>query len=382
MNKCDEFQQSIIGALLLYDDIRSLLLTKLQKRDFTDGLAVEAFEKISEDAQADKVAIFGKLSDDAKAYALTGCENAPLEVNAEATVDYFVEQSTQNWLLSQTQSLALSSSVSVPELKEIIEQAESRTAVSTDNSQKYLQNFFTELKTVPTGFERLDGLLCGGFVEGTIGTIGARPSTGKTTFALNVLKACLDCKTVFFSLEMSGRMIYDRLIADRLEIEYSRVHKHKMNENEFEGVTKTLASYNNLTVIDDVYDRQRIDYISQKLKKCAKETKCCFLVLSQITRAGKERPTMSDLKESGGLEQDSDYVILLHRPYVNDKQSGKSKPSETEVILDKNKFGNTGVLNYNFSGIFQRFEELQSGPDTSRIARPLSTITPADDLPF
>lgn len=210
-------------------------------------------------------------------------------------------------------------------------------------------------------------------------------------------------------------MIYDRLIADRLEIEYSRVHKHKLNENEFEGVKKTLASYKNLTVIDDVYEvekivsyvygnkpkfviidfvqiitsqknfadnRQRIDYISQKLKKCAKETKCCFLVLSQITRAGKERPTMSDLKESGGLEQDSDYVILLHRPYVNDKQSGKSKPSETEVILDKNKFGNTGVLNYNFSGIFQRFEELQSEPDTSRIARPLSTITPADDLPF
>lgn len=415
MNKCDEFQQSIIGALLLYDNIRSLLLAKLQKSDFTDGLAVEAFEKISEDAQADKVAMFGKLSDDAKAYALTGCENAPLEVNAEATVDYFIEQSTQNWLLSQTQSLALSSSVSVPELKKIIEQAESRTAVSTDNSQKYLQDFFTELKTVPTGFERLDGLLCGGFVEGTIGTIGARPSTGKTTFALNVLKACLDCKTVFFSLEMSGRMIYDRLIADRLEIEYSRVHKHKLNENEFEGVKKTLASYKNLTVIDDVYEvekivsyvygnkpkfviidfvqiitsqknfadnRQRIDYISQKLKKCAKETKCCFLVLSQITRAGKERPTMSDLKESGGLEQDSDYVILLHRPYVNDKQSGKSKPSETEVILDKNKFGNTGVLNYNFSGIFQRFEELQSEPDTSRIARPLSTITPADDLPF
>lgn len=77
---------------------------------------------------------------------MTGCENAPLEVNAEATVDYFVEQSTQNWLLSQTQSLALSSSVSVPELKEIIEQAESRTAVSTDNSQKYLQDFLLNLK--------------------------------------------------------------------------------------------------------------------------------------------------------------------------------------------------------------------------------------------
>jgi replicative DNA helicase len=130
-----------------------------------------------------------------------------------------------------------------------------------------------------------------------------------------------------------------------------------------------------------VDNRQRIDYISQALKKCAKETKCSFVVLSQITRAGKDAPSMSDLKESGGLEQDSDYIILLHRPYVNDKESGKARPSETKIILDKNKFGNTGVINYNFNGMFQRFTELEED-DTQRISKPINTVTSADDLPF
>jgi replicative DNA helicase len=414
MDSYDNFQQSIIGALLLFDKKRQLLLSKLRISDFTDEPAKEIFSEISEQPQADQVAIIGRLSDEAKAYAIIGCENAPMMCNAEATVDSFVEQSIQKWLLSQTQLLAFSPSVSIAELKELVEQVESRTAIQSNCTEKYLQEFYQKLETIPTGFKRLDNLLNGGFTEGTISAIGARPSTGKTTFAINILKANLDSKSVLFSLEMSGRMIYDRIMADNLGIEYGRVHRHSINQNEFEAVKKTLQIYENVTVIDDVYEiekitayvyahkpklaiidfvqiisaqkkfvdnRQRIDYISQALKKCAKETKCSFVVLSQITRAGKDAPSMSDLKESGGLEQDSDYIILLHRPYVNDKESGKARPSETKIILDKNKFGNTGVINYNFNGMFQRFTELEED-DTQRISKPINTVTSADDLPF
>ena len=121
-----------------------------------------------------------------------------------------------------------------------------------------------------------------------------------------------------------------------------------------ESVKAVINTYKNLTVIDDIShvekiseliyaekpelviidfvqiitsknkfpdNRQRIDYISQMLKSTAKATGACIMTLSQLTRAGKDKPTMSDLKESGGLEQDSDYVILLHRPYVNDKSN-------------------------------------------------------------
>ena len=413
MSNYDEFQQSVIGALLLFDDVRPTLLAKLRKSDFTDEPAKEVFEQISKNPQVDKIAVISVLSDEAKQYAVVGCELSPVRSAVISTVDSFVEQATQKWLLSQTQILAFSPSVSTAELRELIEQAEKRTEIVTDNSEKYLQDFFKKLETTPTGFEKLDKLLNGGFTEGTISTIGARPSTGKTTFAINILKACLDFKSVFFSLEMSGRMIYDRIVSDMLGIEYGKIHRHDLSDDEFEKVKTLLEAYENLTVVDNLYDvekitayvyankpklavidfvqvistqknfidnRQRIDFISQKLKKCAKETKCCFIVLSQITRNGKDEPTMSDLKESGGLEQDSDYIILLHRPYVNNKEDKKISPAETKLKLDKNKFGNTGVIYYKFNGMFQRFTE--TADEAEKIARPINTVNATDDLPF
>lgn len=413
MNNYDEFQQGIIGALLLFNEIRPAMLAKLRESDFTDEPAKEVFEEISKNPLADKIAVISVLSDEAKQYAVAGCELSPVRSAVVATVDSFVEQTTQKWLLGQTQILAFSPSVSVAELKELIEQAEKRTEIVTDNSEKYLQDFFKKLETVSTGFEKLDKLLNGGFIEGTIATIGARPSTGKTAFAINILKACLDFKSVFFSLEMSGRMIYDRIVSDMLGIEYGKIHRHDLSDSEFERVKKLLEAYENLTVIDNLYDveritayvyankpklaiidfvqvistqknfmdnRQRIDFISQKLKKCAKDTKCCFIVLSQITRNGKDEPTMSDLKESGGLEQDSDYIMLLHRPYVNNKEDKKISPAETKLKFDKNKFGNTGVIDFKFNGMFQRFTEITD--ETERIARPINTVNANDDLPF
>lgn len=398
---------------MLFEDARPTLFAKLKKSDFTDEPAKEVFEQIVKNPQADKITIISALSDEAKQYAVLGCELSPVRSAVLATVNSFVEQATQKWLLNQTQILAFSPSVSVAELKELVEQAEKRTEIVTDNAEKYLQDFFKKVETTPTGFEKLDKLLNGGLIEGTISTIGARPSTGKTTFAINILKACLDFKSVFFSLEMSGRMVYDRIVSDMLGIEYGKIHRHDLSDSEFESVKKLLKVYENLTVIDNLYDvekitayvyankpnlaiidfvqvittqknfidnRQRIDFISQKLKKCAKETKCCFIVLSQITRNGKEAPTMSDLKESGGLEQDSDYIMLLHRPYVNNKDDKKISPAETKLTLDKNKFGNTGVIEFKFNGMFQRFNEVAD--ESEKIARPISNINANDDLPF
>ena len=89
---------------------------------------------------------------------------------------------------------------------------------------------------------------------------------------------------------------------------------------------------------------------------------------------------MSDLKESGGLEQDSDYIMLLHRPYVNNKNDEKISPAETKLTLDKNKFGNTGVMDFKFNGVFQRFDEIAD--QSEKIVRPISSIGINDDLPF
>ena len=123
--------------------------------------------------------------------------------------------------------------------------------------------------------------------------------------------------------------------------------------------------------------RQKIDYISQRLKQTAKMTGCCIVILSQMTRASKEKPTMSDLKESGSLEQDSDYVLLLHRPFVYDK-SGNNSENETAVILDKNKFGKTGQLNFRFDGCYQKFTE--SSKDLSQVETHKEQVVSFDNL--
>lgn len=234
----------------------------------------------------------------------------------------------------------------------------------------------------------------GGIHKGTLFIIGARPSTGKTALALNIASHnALDGKKVLmFSLEMTSPMIIERLLSDECNISYSRF-LNKLTENE----EKTIRNYfecrgkalkENLKIIDDVYyienicshienekpdlvlvdfiqiiqslqkadsKRTLIDYISSEFKRIAKRTNCGIIVLSQLTRAGKDIPTMSDLKESGGLEQDGDCIALLHRPFVQNKNG--NNPNEAQLIIDKNKFGRTGIINLHFDGEHQRFTE-------------------------
>jgi replicative DNA helicase len=83
------------------------------------------------------------------------------------------------------------------------------------------------------------------------------------------------------------------------------------------------------------------------------------MVLSQINRVGeKGAPRMSDLKESGNLEADGDVIMLLHRPFVQDK-TDKYNPSETWVLIDKNKYGRCGKIHFQFDGQLQKFTEVE-----------------------
>lgn len=283
--------------------------------------------------------------------------------------------------------LVLGGNFHLSEIAHIVEQ--SRQEENINSAEKYISDYFKPLEQIPTGFPELDDLLGGGFIKGTVATIGARPSTGKTTLAINIASNNPDIKVLFFSLEMSSRMIYDRLIADKADVDYRLSGLHKIN---FNTVKSVISRYKNLTVVDEISsiesiismihnirpelviidfvqiittqsnfidNRQRIDYISQMLKQTAKSLNCCILTLSQLTRNAKEKPTMSALKESGGLEQDCDYILLLHRDYVNDKSNEDISPDKTTLTLDKNKFGNTRELSYSFNGSRQRFTECE-----------------------
>lgn len=412
-----QLEYKLIGSLLLSDgDDRRRILTTVNGGFFEDETAREIYKTLSElcrkHPEADETALLSALTREQQktTVSLLDTMMAPNIAKAHLDDTLAAMKSLTNGrrLRRAVTELSISKFIQPGDIRQLSQLAdEMNSTVAIGSAESYLLHYDDQQVQFSTGFACLDGLLNGGFAAGTLATIGARPSTGKTTFALNIVSHKPELKVLFFSLEMTSRMIYDRLVSDIADVEYHLAFRHRLP---IETVRAVVKQYPQLTIVDNITDvetivemiytqrpelvivdfvqiitgnrrfvdnRQRIDYISQALKQAAKATGCCIVTLSQITRAGKDKPTMSDLKESGGLEQDSDYVLLLHRPYVNDKSDGKNKPGDTTAILDKNKFGDTREIKFDFNGRRQRFTE-NGGEEIARPAK----VTAEDDLPF
>lgn len=416
-----ELEYKLIGSVLLLDaGERQRILTAVSVDFFADKTAKSIFQKLAarcaDYPAADYTVLAASLEKNEQVAAVTAMQSMISPTIAQRQLNDTLRAVRELYAVrkikSEAAELSLQNEISTDDIRRLLNKVEALTAEHAESSgEKYLRQYHEPIKLIPTGFPDLDDTLGGGLMAGTLSSIGARPSTGKTTYAINIAAHNPDRKVVFFSIEMSAAMIYDRLIADAADLDYSLTGRHRVA---LETVRTVIETYRNLTVIDDVSkvekitdmiysekpdiviidfvqivtsnrkfvdNRQRIDYISQLLKQAAKQTGCCIITLSQLTRAGKDKPTMSDLKESGGLEQDSDYVLLLHRPYVNDKSGSEADPKDTTVTLDKNKFGSTKEFRYDFNGQKQRFTELSDS--TEEISRPAKTkFTPEDDLPF
>ena len=409
-----ELEYKIIGTTLMAEqENRDRIFREVCPEYFGDKTTAEIFRCLSDvydqHPTADSTTYTAALSPDNQRDVLLAMQSLISPVIAteqlDATLDAFRKAWQQRQLKSKITDLALGDPTTADVLQ-LAEMVKGFPAKRTDNAAEYLQNYHAPIKIIGTGFPELDELLGSGLIAATLSTLGARPSTGKTTLAINIATfIALTQRVLFISLEMSAGMIYDRIVADKANIKYNDCMQHRVD---FDTVRGVVESYQNLTIEDSISDiedivnlihetkpdfvvidyiqivtskfpfsdnRQRIDHISRLLKQTAKQTGAHILSLSQITRAGKDRPTMSDLKESGGLEQDSDYIMLLYREYVNDK-SAQIKPEATTLTLDKNKFGRTGEIEMNFDGVHQRFTIADDV-----IARP-HTEEQDGDLPF
>ena len=276
---------------------------------------------------------------------------------------------------------------------------ESATLHDTDTALNHYDNFIENLHNVQprisTGFSTIDKKI-GGLSVPSVAVIGAYSSTGKTAFSLNIA-AHQDAPVVFFSLEMSAGKIIERLSAAELEINYGKIQNRNLDHLEFQEISslaqrlkaKKFHIFDNVRYIEQqesivssikpklvVIDylqlarthyraeskRLEIDYMSQFYHAMSKQNDCVIILLSQLSRPAKglkiHSPTMSDLKESGGIENDADYAGILHRPYVLNKNSTDVREEDGYLLLDKNRYGGTGKIDLHFAGKYQRFSEV------------------------
>lgn len=276
------------------------------------------------------------------------------------------------------------------------------------NAKKNLEN---GLIGIPSGFTELDKITMG-WQKSELVIIAARPGMGKTAFLLSALRNAAvnhSYPVAIFSLEMSGIQLVNRLISIESELESEKIKKGKLEDYEWEQLLHKTTNLSNAPIyIDDTpalsifelrakcrrlkakHDIQliAIDYlqlmsgsvnkygpgnreqeiasISRALKSIAKELDISVIAASQLSRAvetrgGDKRPMLSDLRESGSIEQDSDMVIFLYRPeYYNitEDTEGNSTSGISEVIIAKHRNGSIGTSMLRYIGKYVKFDNL------------------------
>lgn len=255
---------------------------------------------------------------------------------------------------------------------------------------------------VATGFPELDAKTSG-LQPGDMVLIAARPSMGKTTFAMNIgqYAALREGKNVVvFSLEMSKEQLAYRMLCSEANIDMVKLKTGDLDENDWERIAKAAGPIANSKVfIDDtagasvmemrskcrrikieygidliIIDylqlmsgstrsesrQQEVSEISRSIKALAKEMHCPVIALSQLSRAPEQRadhrPMLSDLRESGSIEQDADIVMFLYRDEYYNKES--EDKNVAECIIAKQRNGPTGTVKLAFLGQYSKFGRL------------------------
>ena len=260
---------------------------------------------------------------------------------------------------------------------------------------------------IPTGFSYLDKILGGGFHRSDFIVVGARPAMGKTSFALNVARnIAKNKKVLFFSLEMSKEQLAQRIISTEARIVSEKLRTGDITDADWEKLGLALQNlvdcelYFDDTANINVNEMKAralrlkdvdcivIDYlqlmsgtkrtenrvaevseITRSLKMMAKELNIPVVTCSQLSRGvaknanGDHRPQMTDLRESGTIEQDADIVLMLHREdYYNNNPDEEKDPNSVniaEVIVGKNRHGSTTTVKVAWNPEFTMFSTLE-----------------------
>jgi len=405
-------EQALLGAMLVNPDAIGVVSDMVVARDFYKDINGSIFESIlgawtSNTGSADTVTISAKFPDDG-GYIHTLAESCPVATNATHYAGIVKATATQRDLIRAGHEIVELGYKTSDEPGILLDAAEARVyrlrpnvASDTESLKSVAATIIDECiekkapDTVSTGFAALDEQTTGMY-NGNLMLIGARPGIGKTSLALNIARNVASEGTVaFFSLEMSKAELTERILCAIANVSLTCVRSRNLGHEQTSRLMKShdVFSALDMEIIDNpsltllslksrarqLAARKRVrlivvDYlqllthgsrqesrfvevssISRELKALARELHCPVLALSQLNREsesplGDGKPKLSQLRESGSLEQDADTVLLLSQP----QEEGGAKTISVHVA--KNRHGRTGSVDLLWLPSFCRLE--------------------------
>ncbi|MCC6423487.1 MAG: replicative DNA helicase [Phycisphaerales bacterium] len=297
--------------------------------------------------------------------------------------------------------------------KKIFDIAQKKVSGALVSMEEVLHEVFEMIENrgqrgLESEYFELDDML-NGLQNGEMIIVAARPSMGKTAFAMNIVEniACRGIPCAVFSLEMSKQQLAQRMLCSRGQIDAHKLRKGMLQAHEYQHLANVVGELAKapiwvddsagLTILDlrakarrlklqhdikcimidymQLMDnpgpenrQQQISEISRGIKAVARELNVPVICLSQLNRAAEgrdgHRPRMSDLRESGSIEQDADVIMLLHREdYYRMSEPDFQPDNIAEIIIAKQRNGPTGTVKLTFDNRTTRFKNLASGAE-------------------
>jgi replicative DNA helicase len=410
-----EAEESIISAILIDNNTLLDVIEILAPEDFYRtahqkifAAIIDLFDKtepIDLVTLANRLKEKGQLEEIGSAsYLARLVDTVPLAVNAQHYAKIVHDKASLRRLIEKSNAIVKRCYEERGNADEVIDFAEAAVFEITENksqqafyplSKIILGNIETleekqgnrSLVTgVTTGFSHLDNLTSG-LQNSDLIILAARPSMGKTALALNIARnAAVEANipVAIFSLEMSKEQLSLRMLCSEARIDSSRLRSgffsmedwHRLTAMDIRAKARRLKMDKNigLIIIDYLQLMQgragaerrdlEISEISRAMKALAKELSLPVLALSQLNRMLEQRtdkrPRLSDLRESGALEQDADVVAFIYRDEVYNKEDDNPSRGVAEILLSKQRNGPTGDVYLAFLNSFTRFENLAS----------------------
>ena len=414
-----EAERSVLGALLQDGKAVSMAMEMLREDDFYSPVHQAIFAAVRSLAQQsmavdlitanDELARRGTLDGiGGTEYLVRLMEDVPATSNVQYYISIVLQKSTLRQLIRASAQITRNCYAQQMDLKDIMAGAEKaifdivmrRTGgeqllhirevlFDTYSRIEELARMQGKIAGVTTGFSRLDKVLTG-MHPGELLLMGARPSMGKTSIALNIAAAAArkGHGVAIFSLEMPREQIAMRLLCAEARVDMQRVRSGTLRDREWVKLAQTVNPLSNEKIyIDDtagltplqmrsrvrrVYlqlmgadgksenRQQEVSEISRRLKSIALELKVPILACAQLSRANTQRqvkkPVLSDLRDSGSIEQDADVVMFLHRESYYDRSSEQTNTAQ--IIIAKQRNGPLDEISVNWLEEYTLFEDL------------------------